>query len=665
MSAIMNGEYDALLSLGGLTAEDVMSGKYDLSPIDDAAVELINQRIDDTRVLEYLAEWEHADNLANGRGIGGRPAAVNFRAVIVGFSLLSMRKQALHIRLLSLLLMHRLSPHARELLGLAEPKLNLQTAASQNLPDQLKKLRAEEKRWENNTTTAFHRLLALVDPYPVSLYETKSAHETAAILATVDEDHAREMRQRLNLFSQLFCEMTFRLMPEEWRSRITQTDLSIDQTYIQSPNRKLFSRKRLPAKLEREERRAERGEAQTPFIVDPFTGGYALGLGERPDAAPGSTPEDDFAKGSGTKQGWALNVATAVDSLTPDSPRIPKVVRAFSVSIPNLAAAEETVALMQLLRSFGHPGGVIDGDQNYFALSDVDRLHEPTRQLGFVPSFDYRDFNIGTLPGRSGEKWLHGYAYCPATPKHLLDSAVEYMAGRTDEDTFNARYNTLRSFRLRQKEKPDHNGNAPYMCPALGKSSTLTCPLREVPDDATDKPRHAVKKRDLPAIPGKVCQRTSITLTPDDGLRERQAFDYGTKEWHTFHRHARQRVESLNKELKDSSQENIEDAGRRPTRGIAAAQFFMTIAVVSYNIRKIATAWSNAQLDLPFETPNTTLTPEPTRQPKAKPRKRERMYNPYTGRVPDGFKKPTDIPEHRREKTARRRLEKIESVLTE
>ena len=70
--------------------------------------------------------------------------------------------------------------------------------------------------------------------------------------------------------------------------------------------------------------------------------------------------------------------------------------------------------------------------------------------------------------------------------------------------------------------------------------------------------------------------------------RQAQAFEYGSKEWAEFHSHARNSIESLNSQVKAGGTEDIQSAGRRRVRGLAAAQVIITMLVTNFNIRKIA-----------------------------------------------------------------------------
>jgi hypothetical protein len=191
-----------------------------------------------------------------------------------------------------------------------------------------------------------------------------------------------------------------------------------------------------------------------------------------------------------------------------------------------------------------------------------------------------------------------------------------------DKETFRQRVHERIAFALRNKEKTDTKGRTPKMCPALGNSPTVTCPIREMSKKAAEKPRPGVEQDDVPEFLDAICRQHSVTFTEDELIRTRQALPYQSKEWDDFQRHARQSVESLHQGFKDSGKEHLEDAGRRRVRGFAAAQVFTTIQLTNYNLRKIASF-------LYGEIYGTVKAQEPFT------RRRDRaFYNPYTKTTP-------------------------------
>ncbi|WP_157509319.1 hypothetical protein [Glaciibacter superstes] len=103
-----------------------------------------------------------------------------------------------------------------------------------------------------------------------------------------------------------------------------------------------------------------------------------------------------------------------------------------------------------------------------------------------------------------------------------------------------------------------------------------------------DKERPSVDQEDVPDFLDKICRQHSVSFEEANIRRQKQAFDYGTKEWDEFHTHARNSIESLNAQVKAGGTEDIESAGRRRVRGFGAAQIIVTMLLTNFNMRKIA-----------------------------------------------------------------------------
>ena len=219
-------------------------------------------------------------------------------------------------------------------------------------------------------------------------------------------------------------------------------------------------------------------------------------------------------------------------------------------------------------------------------------------------------------------------------PTALKDATKDLIKNKIDEETYHERRKQRTHFELRLKEKPDDKGRAPRMCPALGMSPTVTCPLRELLNERASRTLPEVAAEDLPDIVDKICRQHSVSFTKEETLRQDQKFVYKSSEWEAFHRHARNSIESLNAQVKDHNRESIEDSSRRLVRGFAAAQLFITILLSNYNLRKIAAflrdeAEAQSRLD-------RGLKP-------AAPIKRRRdreFYNPYTKTYPSSLQAP-------------------------
>ena len=215
-------------------------------------------------------------------------------------------------------------------------------------------------------------------------------------------------------------------------------------------------------------------------------------------------------------------------------------------------------------------------------------------------------------------------------PQAATDATKDLLNHNIDESTFYARAAERKQFLIRPKEKWDDKDRAPHMCPAAGNSPTVVCPIREMAKNAVNKPRPHVSEDDLPEFLDRICTQHSVSISKSDGLRQRQAFPYKSKEWETFHRHARNSIESLNGMVKDTGGEQIGAAGRRRARGFAAAQILITIQITNYNLTRIA-EFIRQQLH------SAVRTPEQAAAIPARRRRDAQFHNPYTGTYPRDF----------------------------
>jgi hypothetical protein len=609
--------------LGGLTKAEVMGRGRVPQLIEHSLVATMAERVNNTGALVKIAEWRRAD--APPFSIGGRPALISDRAVLTGLLLLAKEGSAMFLTLLAELFQSRLSDESRELLGV-EPAMTSFIGHT-----------SQQKRWYDNTARAFHRISDLMDPYPQERRRAKTLTEIQEILNNHDTELAEKRKARLDEFTRLFVVMTFNVQPRDVRRASKKMDLSFDQTFVRPATTKGYARKHLPSKVAEEARLKEKGLLK-PGPVEAF-GGWHVRTGERKDAAKGEvdlTAPD--AKKASLNYVWALeaNFAVRVDAEAPGRHRFPSLIVGATISLPNIRVAEEAVSLMRSANSIGLEPGVSDADKQYWANSTTDRLHDPAIAAGFTPSTDYRVDRLGVQGGANGALFIEGGVYCPGTPKALQNATKDFMSsGKSDPDTYHARIGTRKAFQLHQKEKPDAKGRVPLTCPAIGPSPTVTCPLRELLKTATPRERPAVHGADVPDFVDKICKQHSASFKTADMQRQAQAFEYGSKEWAEFHRHARNSIESLNAQVKAGGTEDIESAGRRRVRGLAAAQVIITMLVTNFNIRKIAAFISDK-----IKADARSQTTGPTERPR---RSRDSdWHNPYTGTYPAGITRPSE-----------------------
>lgn len=196
-------------------------------------------------------------------------------------------------------------------------------------------------------------------------------------------------------------------------------------------------------------------------------------------------------------------------------------------------------------------------------------------------------------------------------PDPLKTASKDVSKGLIDNPTYRARIDERTHFVLRNKERPAADGSVPKMCPAHGAGATVTCPLKPIHPNSSKKFKPAILARNLPARPGPICTQTSVKFAGEEGMRYGQIMNYGTQEHEELITTARNSAEGTFGQLRNPGFESLSAANRRSSRGYAAAQVFVTMLLVAYNMRRIA-AFQN-QLERPGKNytarPSTFHTP--------------------------------------------------------
>jgi hypothetical protein len=606
--------------LGGMTQAEIVGRGRIHALIADETVALMEERVRKTGILERLEEWRLED--ATPWAMGGRPSLISDRALLTALMLLAKESSAMYLTGVRDLFRSRLSDKSRELLEL------------ESCPEAFLTHIGDKKRWYDNTSRAFNRINALMDPFPQERWKSKSLTEIDGILRDHDAELAVVRKARLDEFTRRFLVMTYREQPRWIRRRSDTVDISFDQTFVSTPTVKGYSRKNLRTSVASEAKVIDK-RALTPGPVDAFAGWHVTN-GERTDNPRGQTDlTEPSSKGAPNyRWGWEANLAVRVDSAHPGKHRFPGLVMAATMSLPNVNVSEEAVSLMRAAKETGLQPGVGDADKQYWANALQTRLHDPAFAEGFTPSTDYRVDRLGPQGGDHGAKYIEGKTYCPGTPKPLQQATVDMQSGIIDTATYRQRIAKRKAFQLHQKEKPDAKGRVVLRCPAIGPSPSVTCPLRELLK--TKKVLPAVDEQDAPDFADKICAQHSVSFDTAKIRRQEQAFDYGTEEWDTFHTHARNSIESLNAQVKSKGAEDLESANRRRVRGFGAAQIIVTMLLTNFNIRKIAAFISD-------EMANDAKQSAPGQPAEKLLRRRDReFHNPYTDTYPAGVERPKD-----------------------
>lgn len=260
-----------------------------------------------------------------------------------------------------------------------------------------------------------------MNPYP---YDMRTAKTHTTIKSIVDNhDRALEalLKARADEFSERFILMSFNEQPRAIRRISKVISCSVDQTFVESPNRKAYSRANLDSRAA-EEAEIDNQSLIKPGATDVTAGFYVSSGGIRGDVLPSKGERFDAhaankkAKLTPKYQiGYAGNIAIRVDGERPGSNRFPNLIVAATMSIPNEGVSEEAVSLLRSVAKTGLTPGFAAADKEYFANAVFERLHDPIVAMGFTPSTDYRKDRTYISDATGGALYVNDAVVCPAT----------------------------------------------------------------------------------------------------------------------------------------------------------------------------------------------------------------------------------------------------------
>jgi hypothetical protein len=355
-------------------------------PFSEERVAATEARVAQTGILEKLAAWRAEDGQTTGRA---KHPQISERAILVGLLLLASEHRALWISSLAEVFQYRLTPKSRALLRLPDATDGI--AGDFSRPE----------RWCSHTMSAFHRMLARMDPFPHDRSRALTYTEVRAALDEHDSIREGKMKTRLDEFTNGFLQMAFMQQPLDLRRPTSRIDISVGHMFISSPTSRGFARKTLAAKVAAEAGADPRTLHRGP--TDVFAGW---------DLRDRKNSNSEFA------WGWTANIAVRVDSECPGLRRFPTVAIGATLSLPNVAIAQETVSLMHAALETGLEPGIVDADRPYLATAPAELIHESAFNLGFIPATNYRADqpveSLGQRPAFDYEspEWeaFHGHA---------------------------------------------------------------------------------------------------------------------------------------------------------------------------------------------------------------------------------------------------------------
>lgn len=508
-------------------------------PILDSTVSAALAIVDATGISDKIANWRAAD--ATDRHPGGRPGALDDRAIMVLFVVLALENSPLFIKNVACAIEDRLSERAKALLH-------------------IRQFASDGDDWYDRCGRAIHRLLNVIDPYPAPRKKRLSQAEFAVIEARRDSNNVKCREARLNTVANALVMATWQILPREIRRR-WRGNVCVDATPV-----KAFARgfsKRVPRSVEHD---------AAWYVRD------------------GDHRDTGDQKGRTHKKiifGWEATIAIATTNDPTTVPDFPLLATGMAFDKPGCSIGESAMIAFGSMRDHAMPVGFAVSDRAYWPDSKEEKLQLPMRALGYKNVNDYKDEQLGVQAGHGGGIMVEGAWYCPSMPKPLIEATIEYRVKKSiDEATWQQRINARTPYMLHAKELVDSEGHQPFSCPAVGTSATVACPLR----DKSMKGARVVLRSRVTAPPeyaDRICRQSSVSFPPSAGAKYRQDIQFGTEKWHEMYAAARNTIEGFNGYIKDGAHEALADSTRRRIRGRAAQHFLTALLVMAANVRKI------------------------------------------------------------------------------
>jgi hypothetical protein len=536
-------------------------------------VDFIGRLVDDAGVVHLIEKWQREDREKTAPG--GAKRIVSTRTILILFLLLTVEHSAQLVEEVAVLVDQRLTPESLAYLGL-DGKAQFS-----------KGRRRTAKLWYFPLYRALERTLAPIDnrPKAPAMVDGKGNRrrgkfptlaELEAIRESWTAEYLEERLERLQLVCHELIEATNRLEPkevsDEWKG-----DLCVDASVVPA-----FGKRAAPY-----------GGTHGP--IDPSAGWY------RRDARWQLTTDHQKAKKAVFGFDLTLLIRTNHDPGTPM--RHSSLIAGMAVNVPATGLIPAAVKAAKHVRRNGHPVGRLTGDRGYAAGAKAKDYQLEVRKLGYEIVTDYLDSQLGNDSDGdyAGAIQVEGAWYCPAMPQALVEATQKVRQGSITNGEWGSLIDKRKQYMLRPKEKPDERGRVPMMCPARGSGATVNCPIVEAQTGVHGNKDTTVTNPPDENHQDSICRNHhSVSFPMIAGAKLAQGPQFGSREWQTVYSSDRNTIEGGNAYMKDDSKEQLEAAGRRRIRGIAAQTLLIGFLVVASNLRKLQRArdeWMDAGSD--------------------------------------------------------------------
>jgi hypothetical protein len=499
-------------------------------------------------VVDMLAGWRRED------GVRAGVPRVPERAILAGLLLLAREHAPLTITCLAEVFQDRLTGESSALLGLPVPS---ETGAS------LQQIRT---RWYSNTRHAFDRMLAVMDPLPISRQRYRDEVKPNTEATAAAREHTETMMARLDGFTNAFLRATTQLQPARYRETSDRLDLAIGEIMIRAPKPQARNSFNTIAFAGTRHDRGNDTDVQGRFRAT-----RALDTGwARPIFVPtDATGKNAIQNGRGREfiSGWMAQIAVRADSRPANGRRFPHLVVAATLCVPFDSLDKGALRLLQAASEAGLTPGLVDTDMGYDNILP-ERFSLPVFNLGFTPTFEYSHRRLGVQGAEEGALWIEGAYYFPSIPKALQNASRDYRAGVIDERTYRLRIELRTRYQLHPRSRTDRQGRMRMMIPS-GLATEF--------DD-----------ENFPVLLNRDFTQKSMTLDKREWAAHHQAFTYKSKQWEEFHQPCRRLIETVNSRLQGRGNHNIETSLESGVTKFAAIQVLMTMLLTDYNLKTIA-----------------------------------------------------------------------------
>jgi hypothetical protein len=543
-------------------------------------VEFIGKLVDDSGIATLIDGWQASD--AVGSAPGGATRLVCTRTNLILFLITTVEHNAQLIEELAVLVSERLTAESLAYLGLdtelarwswSKPRRQKGEPKSAPLPKRVRRRRTKEL-WYFPLWRSLQRTLAPMDyrPKPPALKDGKgnrgrgkfpTLDEVQALRESWNSEHLQERRKRLESAVHELIEATLRLQPvalhEEWAG-----DICVDASVVPA-----YGKRGAPW-------------GGTHGAIDPSASWYMR-------TSQWETTSD-AKKAKKAVFGWDLTLLLATNHEPDELKRHSGMIVGMSLDVPATGLIPAAADAFERVAEHGHPVGRATGDRGYAAGAKPEHYQLRLKRLGYEIVTDYKNDQLGldNDGGYAGAIQVEGSFFCPVMPEELINATKKVRSGGITNGDWRKLIDRREKYLVRPKEKPDAYGRTPMMCPAKGPGATVSCPVAELHGGKPNDSDTVIYEPPTPDKQDLICTNISSVSFPERaGAKLAQGPRFGTRDWQTKYTSDRGAIEGGNAYMKDHARENLEAAGRRRIRGVAAQTLLIGFLVVSANLRKL------------------------------------------------------------------------------